>query len=70
MNGDTFFDLAGSSLRDKYLWAFFIISCFTTLVHRFINSVTNFFTQDLVLSEQERHHNLGEYVSIIANRST
>jgi hypothetical protein len=23
-----------------------------------------------VLSEQERHHNLGEYVSVIANRST
>ena len=48
------------------------------LVLRFINSVTNLFTQDLVLpatssaepSEQERPHNFAQYVSVIANRST
>jgi hypothetical protein len=43
-----------------------------------MNSVTNLFTQDLVLpatssaepSEQERPDNFAQYVSVIANRST
>jgi len=40
------------------------------LVLRFINSVTNLFTQDLVLSEPLPIEILPKYVAVIANRST
>jgi len=40
------------------------------LVHRFINSVTNLFTQDLVQSEQSLQFKGGGYVTVFANRST
>ena len=42
----------------------------TFLVLRFINSVTNLFTQDLVLSEPLPIEILPKYVAVIANRST
>jgi len=37
---------------------------------RRINSVTNLFTQDLVLSEPRVQFTVYEYVTVIANRST
>jgi nicotinamidase-related amidase len=42
----------------------------SSLVLRFINSVTNLFTQDLVLSEPLPIEILPKYVAVIANRST
>jgi len=42
----------------------------TFLVLRFINSVTNLFTQDLVLSEPLPIEIFPKYVAVIANRST
>jgi len=40
------------------------------LVLRFISSITNLFTQDLVLSEQLLWANSLKYVTVFANRST